>query len=103
MPAAAPRLFPKEDKILAEFGRRLRLARLRRKLTTRTVAMRANMARSTLRNAELGDPAVGLGTYIRLMSVLGLETDIAKLAADDVVGRKLQDAELEPGMPGDAR
>ena len=46
--------------------------------------------------AELGDPAVGLGTYLRLMSVLGLEADIEKLAADDVVGRKLQDAELEP-------
>ena len=54
------------------------------------------MARSTLRNAELGDAAVGIGTYLRLMSVLGLEGDIAKLAADDVVGRKLQDAELEP-------
>ena len=96
-------MFPKQDKLLADFGKRLRLARLRRKLTTRTVAMRANMARSTLRNAELGDPAVGLGTYIRLMAVLGLEADIARLAADDVVGRKLQDAELESGKPGDER
>ena len=65
--------------------------------------MRANMAHSTLRNAELGDPAVGLGTYIRLMAVLGLEADISRLAADDVVGRKLQDAELESGKPGDER
>jgi len=103
MPSAAPRLFPNEEKLLADFGRRLRLARLRRKLTTRVVAQRANMARSTLQNAELGDPAVGLGTYIRLMSVLGLEGDVAKLAADDIVGRKLQDAELEPNEARDER
>ena len=96
MPAAAPRLFRNETKLLAEFGQRLRLARLRRKLTTRTVAVRANMSRSTLHNAEAGDPAVGLGTYVRLMAVLGVEDDIALLAADDRVGRKLQDAELEP-------
>lgn len=99
MPAAAPRLFQNEDKLLAAFGKRLRLARLRRKLTTRTVAARANMSRSTLHNAEQGDPAVGLGTYVRLMSVLGLEGDIALLAADDTVGRKLQDAELDPRRP----
>lgn len=95
MPAASPRLFLNENKLLAEFGKRLRLARLRRKLTTRTVAVRAGMSRSTLYNAEHGDPAVGLGTFVRLMSVLGLENDIALLAADDRIGRKLQDAELE--------
>lgn len=95
MPAAAPLLFANENKLLTEFGQRLRLARLRRKLTTRTVATRAGMSRSTLYNAEAGDPAVGLGTYLRLLSVLGLEKDIALLAADDVVGRKLQDLALE--------
>jgi len=36
-----------------------------------------------------------MGTYLRVMAVLGLEADINVLAADDKVGRKLQDLALE--------
>jgi hypothetical protein len=36
-----------------------------------------------------------LGTYLRVMAVLGLEADINALAADDRVGRKLQDLALD--------
>jgi hypothetical protein len=43
---------------------------------------------------EAGDPAVTMGTYLRVMAVLGLERDIALVAAEDTVGRRLQDAGL---------
>lgn len=36
---------------------------------------------------------MSLGTYLRVMAVLGLENDIALVAADDIVGRRLQDAQ----------
>ncbi len=45
---------------------------------------------------EAGDPGATLGSYVRVLAVLGLEGDINQLGADDKVGRKLQDLELEP-------
>jgi hypothetical protein len=37
-----------------------------------------------------------LGTYLRVLAVLGLQADFNALAADDKVGRKLQDLALAP-------
>jgi len=45
---------------------------------------------------EKGDSAVALGIYARVMQVLRLEEDLAKLAVDDPLGRKLQDTALSP-------
>lgn len=96
MPSKPPVVFPQEQRLLSAFGERLRLARLRRKLATTAVAQRAGISRTSLYNAESGDPGATLGTYLRIMAVLGLESDICALAADDKVGRKLQDLALEP-------
>ena len=82
--------------MLSALGERLRLARLRRKLSTSAVAMRAGISRTSLYNVERGDPGVTLGTCLRVLAVLGLDKDIEVLAADDQVGRKLQDLEMEP-------
>jgi hypothetical protein len=43
-----------------------------------------------------GDAAVSLGTYQRVLRVLGLDADLDCLARDDVLGRKVQDLGLEP-------
>jgi hypothetical protein len=45
---------------------------------------------------EQGEPTVAFGAYARVMQVLRLEDDLAQLAVDDVLGRKLQDAGLTP-------
>jgi hypothetical protein len=37
-----------------------------------------------------------LGVYARVMQVLRLEDDLSRLAVDDVLGRKLQDAGITP-------
>lgn len=94
MPSKAPALYPAQARLLQAFGQRLREARLRRRLTGGQVAERADISRATLVKVEQGDTAVTLGTYARVLTVMGLDADIAKLAADDPVGRRLQDAQL---------
>ena len=84
--------------MLQDFGERLRLARLRRKLSGTVVAQRSGISRTSLYKVERGDPAATLGTYLRVLAVLGLEGDFQALAADDKLGRKLQDLALtSPG------
>lgn len=94
MPRAAPPLLPRLTRSLEAMGGNLKLARLRRKFSAETVAQRAGISRKTMYRVEQGDPAVALGIYARVMQALGLEQDLSLLAADDLLGRKLQDAAL---------
>lgn len=96
MPRKPPVVFPQEQRLLSELGERLRLARKRRKLSNAVVAQRAGVSRTTVYKVEAGDPGATLGTYVRVLAVLGLEGDLDLLAADDRIGRKLQDLALEP-------
>jgi transcriptional regulator with XRE-family HTH domain len=84
----------KQRNILTTFGENIKLARLRRKLSIRSMAERAGMARSTLGNIENGSPTVSLGSYLQVLSVLGLEEDILLIADKDPLGRQIQDAGL---------
>ncbi len=84
-------IFPKEQKLFTAFGERIRLARLRRRSSTATMATRASCSRMTLHKAELGSPTVAFGTYVRILAALHLIDDIDLLAKDDELGRRLQD------------
>lgn len=87
-------LYPKTERILSELGENIKLARLRRKLSTSQITERANISRATLWQVERGSPSVAMGIYAQVLFVLGLEKDLLKVASDDTLGRKLQDAEL---------
>jgi len=87
-------LLPKHQRILADLGENLKLARLRRKLSAQQVAERAGVSRSTLSLMENGSAGSSLGKLLQVLVVLGLEADVARVAADDVLGRKLEDARL---------
>jgi transcriptional regulator with XRE-family HTH domain len=87
-------LLPATQRMLDDFGDRLKLARLRRNLTVELVAERAGISRATLWAAEKGSPSVALGIYAQILFALGLEKEFLMLAADDELGRKLQDAKL---------
>jgi len=87
-------IFPKYNQFLEQMGENIKLARKRRKLTTIQVAERADIARSTLYLIEKGEASVTFGAYFNVLRVLGLQNDVLKLAADDDLGRKLQDLEL---------
>ncbi|MEJ0057606.1 MAG: helix-turn-helix transcriptional regulator [Bacteroidota bacterium] len=87
-------LLPKIGRILASTGENIKLARLRRKLSSEQVAKRAGIARTTLWSIEKGSGTVALGAYAQVLFTLGMEEDLLKLAGDDQLGRKLQDAKI---------
>jgi transcriptional regulator with XRE-family HTH domain len=84
----------KQKNILTTLGENIKLARLRRKLSIRSMAERAGIATSTLGNIEDGSPSVSLGSYLQVLSVLRLEDDLLLIADKDPVGRQIQDAGL---------
>ncbi|MHA4808940.1 helix-turn-helix domain-containing protein [Flavitalea flava] len=87
-------LLPTADKILKGLGENVKLARKRRRLSEIQVAERAGIARSTLQLIEKGDPGVSMSAYLQVLFILGLEKDLLDVAANDPLGRKLQDAGL---------
>lgn len=84
----------KQKKILEQLGENIRLARLRRKLSSKSVAERAGISVSTMSNVEKGIPGVSIGTYLQVLSVLQLAEDILLIAHKDPLGRRLQDSTL---------
>jgi transcriptional regulator with XRE-family HTH domain len=88
-------IHPRLARLMAGVGENIRKARLRRAYSSETVAQRAAITRKTLYRVERGDPAVAFGIYARVLQALGLDSALASIAADDALGRKLQDAGLE--------
>ena len=58
------------------------------------LAERAGMSRTTLSSIEKGHAGVTLGAYANVLHSLGLHGDLALVARDDELGRKLQDLGL---------
>ncbi|MCK5816385.1 MAG: helix-turn-helix transcriptional regulator [Candidatus Marinimicrobia bacterium] len=94
MRAKDVKLRPQENKILELMGENIKLARLRRRLTAEQISERANISRSTLWHVEKGSEHIGIGTILKVLSVLGLEKSLQQIAENDLLGRKLQDAQL---------
>lgn len=95
MSKKATTIMPKTQSILAQMGEQIRLARLRRHLSSELVAERAGISRMTLSNIEKGSPSVAIGSYAAVLHALnGMDKDLLLVAQDDELGRKLQDLEL---------
>jgi transcriptional regulator with XRE-family HTH domain len=81
-----------ERQLLLQLGDRLKRLRKSRGLGTVEMSKRAGISRTTLASVEAGDSGPSIGTYLRVMSVLGISGDLALLAGDA----------LQPGPPGTA-
>ena len=71
-----------ERQLLLQFGERLRRLRKAQKLGTVQLAQQVGISRTTLASVEAGDPGPSLGTYLRVMSALGISGELALLAGD---------------------
>lgn len=80
MPSSA--LSVKDRLLLLQLGDRLKRLRQDLGLSGVDLAARACISRTTLSAIEAGDPGSFLGTYVRVMSSLGLSGDLAWLVSD---------------------
>ena len=87
-------LYPQVQKKLEDLGHRIKLARLRRKLTIEMVAERAKISRFSVREVEKGSPCVAIGMYVNVLMAIGMVKELDNFLADDPLGRMLQDDEL---------
>lgn len=87
-------LYPQVQKKLEDLGHRIKLARLRRKLTIEMVAERAKISRFSVREVEKGSPSVAIGIYVNVLMAIGMVKELDNFLADDPLGRMLQDDEL---------
>jgi transcriptional regulator with XRE-family HTH domain len=71
-----------ERQLLLQLGDRLRRLRKAKGLGTVEMAARVGVTRNTLRAVECGDPSPSIGTYLRVMSTLGISGELALIAGD---------------------
>ena len=91
MRKAAYNILPGTEDILKNMGEQIKLARLRRSLSTELVAERAGISRASLWKVEKGDPSVAMGIYAAVLHALNnLDKDLLLIAKDDEMGRQLQ-------------
>ena len=87
-------LMPKAQKSLAILGQNLKLARIRRRISAAMMCERTSVSHAKLKAIEQGKPSVSMAGYMSVLFCLNMHTDIEKVAADDVLGRELQDLQL---------
>lgn len=87
---------PFAKRALIQLGSNIHMARLRRNLSLRDVAARAGISLNTVVAIENGEPGVSIGAIVNVLQSVNLAEDILLVAKDDVLGRKLQDLQIEP-------
>ena len=71
-----------ERQLLLHLGDRLKRLRQDQRIGTVEMSQRVGVSRPTLRAVEAGDPGPSMGTYLRVMSALGVAGDLALLSGD---------------------
>ena len=89
-----------ERQLLLQLGDRLKRLRKSQGLGTVEMAKRAGISRTTLGSVEAGDPGPSIGTYLRVMSLLGVSGELALLAGDACSQRLREAPPLAPGVHG---
>ena len=84
------------QRALRKLGEDIRDARRRRRISTMMMAERASVSRTTLYKVEKGDATVAVGTYARVLFVLGMTERLAEMVDPryDGIGLSLEDSIL---------
>lgn len=77
---------------LRQLGSDISLARRRRRISTTSMAERADISRATLSKIEKGDQSVSIGAYVSVLMILGFEGRLGGLASaeEDEIGLVLE-------------
>lgn len=94
-----PPVRPQHAKQIQALGQRLRTARVARGMTQANLGERVGVDRTTIGKLEAGDPGTSLSTVLRVLSTLGLDQDIDRIAATDEVGAQLAASSLRRPSP----
>ncbi len=70
-----------DHQLLLQLGERLKQLRKQQGFSSVAMAQRVGISRTTLGAVEAGDPAPSMGTYLRVMSTLGVSSELALLAS----------------------
>jgi transcriptional regulator with XRE-family HTH domain len=81
MPARIQLPSASERDLLMRLGENLRATRTARKISAQSLAQDAGMSRTTLHAIELGDPSVTMGSYLRVMTELGVGAHLPLLGS----------------------
>ena len=81
---------------LKKLGNDLNKARLRRRLKMEVIADRAGISKATLAKIQKGDPGVAIGSYVTVISAIGLGSDWLNFAdiKNDKVGLLLDEKRI---------
>ena len=84
------------EQSVAQVGRQIAIARLRRGWRQQDLAQKAGITRATLVGIEQGKLGTGFGAYVAVLWALGLHQDVVQLAAPDrdAEGLTLESARL---------
>ena len=95
---------PPVSEHIAEFGRRVRVARIRRGWSVVELASKAGVNRNTLTALELGKPGTAIGVCFTALWALGLEKSLDAVADPDTdVHGKALEASRRPMRAGQPR
>ena len=82
------------DEMFTKLGFRLKMARLKRKISQKEVCRILNISRATFQRIEAGCDTVAIGTYIKYLTYLGFGDEFNAFATKDVVGNKFVNYDL---------
>lgn len=71
------------EQILGKLGERIKKARLRRNISVSQLEEQLGVGRCTVLRIERGAPTVSIGAYIAVLSALGMEKDMNRIALDE--------------------
>lgn len=103
MAKRTPPTHPQARRQINALGTRLRAARMRRGMTQGQLAERVGVSIPTIGKLEGGEPSTSLATMLRVLTILDLGADVDLIAAEDTLGRSLQDSQLKPPRPKPTR